>query len=221
MNSKYRAIIFDFDGVIVESADIKTKAYEALFKKYGEDAVKQFKKYNLVQGGLSRYEHFRYFHREILKKDLSLDEEYGLANKYSQMVVKAVIDAPLVSGVLEFLNKYQGNFDYYIASGTPEEELRQIAKIRAISHFFKGIYGSPQTKASIITNILLYSSLRVEDIVMIGDSMTDFEGAITAGIPFIGRVALGQENIFPTSVMKINDFTDVQALNHAIFQQGE
>lgn len=220
MTCKYQAIIFDFDGVIVESADIKTKAYEELFKKNGKNVVEQFVKYNMVHGGLSRYEHFRYFYREILKKDLSQREENMLAENYSQMVVKAVIDAPLVSGVLDFLKKYHGSLDFYIASGTPEDELRKIVRSRAMTHYFKGIFGSPQTKASIINNILLHSSLWAKDVVMIGDSMTDFEGAITAGIPFVGRVAPGLENIFPTSIMKINDFKDAQTLDQALFQQG-
>jgi phosphoglycolate phosphatase-like HAD superfamily hydrolase len=220
MKCKYRTIIFDFDGVIVESAGIKTNAYAELYKEYGHTVVEQVVKYNSVQGGLSRFEHFRYFHQEILKKDLSQKEEIRLAERFSQLVVQAVISAPLVSGVMEFLDTYRKIIDFYIASGTPEEELQRIADIRGIAHYFKGIYGAPQTKASIITNILSHSGLRAEEVLMIGDSMTDYEGAITAGIPFVGRIAPDQENFFPTSIMKIKDFKDKTALHHVLFQQG-
>ena len=173
MICKYRAIIFDFDGVIVESADIKTRAYAQLYKEYGPEVVGKVIEYNIIQGGLSRYEHFRYFHREILKKDLSKEEEMRLAEKFSKLVKKATIDTPFVPGIIEFLDKYNNTIDFYIASGTPEEELRYIVDMRDITHYFKGIYGSPRTKAAIIDNILLFSNLEKKDIVMIGDSMTD------------------------------------------------
>ena len=33
-----RAVVFDFDGVLTESVDIKTRAYARLFKEEGEEA---------------------------------------------------------------------------------------------------------------------------------------------------------------------------------------
>ncbi len=35
----WQAIIFDFDGVIVESGDIKTQAFAELYRSYGEHVV--------------------------------------------------------------------------------------------------------------------------------------------------------------------------------------
>lgn len=221
MKCKYSAIIFDFDGVLVESADIKTKAYAELFKEYGHEVVEQVVQYNLVQGGLSRFEHFRYFYKEILKKSLSEDEEIQLADKFSRLVERAVIQAPWVPGVIDFLTTYADDMDFYIASGTPEEELLRIIEARKIKHYFKGIHGAPKKKASIITNILSESNLEAEEVVMIGDTMTDYEGAMLAGINFIGRVVDTVDSYFPTSIISINDFKDKIALNHALFEPKE
>lgn len=221
MKCKYRTIIFDFDGVLVESADIKTQAYAELFKEYGHDVVEQVVQYNLVQGGLSRFEHFRYIHNEILKRSLTEEEEIQLADRFSLLVERAVIDSPWVPGVIEFLTTYAGVIDFYIASGTPEEELLRIIEARKIKHYFKGIHGAPKTKASIITNILSESNLEAEEVVMIGDTMTDYEGAMSAGIPFIGRVVNTMENFFPPTIVSINDFEDKIALNPALFEPKE
>lgn len=218
MKCKYRTIIFDFDGVLVESADIKTQAYAELYEEYGPKVVEQVTKYNSIHGGLSRFEHFRYFHRNILKKELSQEEETRLAERFSHLVEQEVIAAPWVSGAMEFLDTYTGIIDFYIASGTPEYELQRIVEARKIAHYFKGIYGAPQTKASIIYNILSLSGLRAEDVVMIGDSMTDYEGAMTAGIDFVGRVSNPQDSFFSSSVTKIKDFKDFTILRHALFQ---
>lgn len=221
MKFKYRAIIFDFDGVLVESADIKTKAYVELFKEYGHDVVEQVVQYNLIQGGLSRFEHFRYIYKEILKKSLAEEEEIQLADRFSQLVERAVIAAPWVPGVIDFLTAYADDMDFYIASGTPEEELLRIIEARKIKHYFKGIHGAPKTKASIITNILSESNMQAKEVVMIGDTMTDYEGAMIAGIHFIGRIVNTVESFFPTSIVNINDFKDKIALNHALFEQME
>lgn len=228
MKCKYKAIILDFDGVIVESSDIKTRAYAKLYKEYGPETVEEVVNYSLIQGGLSRSEHFRYFHQNILKKELSRDEEIRLSERFSQLVERAVVDTPYVPGVIEFLDEHVDTIDFYVASGTPEGELRRIIDARDISHYFKHIYGSPQTKAAIITDILIFSNLEKGDILMIGDSMTDYEGAMTVGIPFIGRVSQDQKDLFSAPILEdqrsffhtpvtvIRDFNDKMTLHHAL-----
>ena len=54
-----KAIIFDFDGVIVESMDIKTQAFAHLFRKCSEDIIKKVIQLHLDNGGMSRYEKFK------------------------------------------------------------------------------------------------------------------------------------------------------------------
>ena len=46
-----RGIAFDFDGVLVESVDVKTKAYARLFEEYGEGVVSRVVDYHLTNGG--------------------------------------------------------------------------------------------------------------------------------------------------------------------------
>ena len=40
---EYKMVIWDFDGVIKESIDIKSKAFEKLFKPFGEKVTKRVK----------------------------------------------------------------------------------------------------------------------------------------------------------------------------------
>ena len=49
------AIIFDFDGVLVESVDVKTRAFCDMYSKYGEEIVEKVKEYHLSHGGISRF----------------------------------------------------------------------------------------------------------------------------------------------------------------------
>ena len=45
-----RAIVFDFDGVLVDSVHIKTKAFEKLFKNEEEEKVQQFLAFHKKHG---------------------------------------------------------------------------------------------------------------------------------------------------------------------------
>ena len=69
-----RAILFDFDGVILESVDVKTKAFAELFKDFPEH-VDQIVQYHIDNMGVSRFDKFRYIYRYILKRKLS-DEKF-------------------------------------------------------------------------------------------------------------------------------------------------
>ena len=62
-----KAIIFDFDGVIAESVDVKTEAFKELFKAY-PDKVKAIADFHIDNGGMSRFDKFRHIYKNILKK---------------------------------------------------------------------------------------------------------------------------------------------------------
>src|SRR5688572_16139418 len=95
---RFDAIVFDFDGVLVESVDVKTKAFAALYDGYGSEVVSKVMQWHLAHGGVSRYEKFRHFHRAFLSKELSAEEEKSLGERFSALVEKAVIEAPWVPG---------------------------------------------------------------------------------------------------------------------------
>ena len=50
-----KIIFFDFDGVIVESVDIKTKAFAMLFEHEGRDIANRVIDYHLKNSGVSRF----------------------------------------------------------------------------------------------------------------------------------------------------------------------
>ena len=46
MHCRYNAIVFDFDGTLVQSNEIKTLAFGELYKEHGEKIVQQIMAYN-------------------------------------------------------------------------------------------------------------------------------------------------------------------------------
>lgn len=180
------AIIFDFDGIILESAEIKTDAFKELFSEYPEK-IQEIIDYHLLNAGISRYVKFKNIYEHILGKELSKEKETKLAQRFSQISLEKVLNASFVSGAREFLDKNKGRYQFFIASGTPESELRNIVHLRQLGGYFKEVRGSPAEKADIINQIMKTYHFTAEEVVYVGDSCSDRIAAEKARIVFIEK----------------------------------
>lgn len=206
----YDAIVFDFDGVLAQSVDVKTRAFADLYREHGPAVVEQVVAWHLANGGVSRYEKFRHFHRAFLGQALPAEEEVRLGERFSALVEAAVIAAPPVPGSMEFLVAYHDRLPLLVASGTPEDELLRIIEQRGMAHFFAAVAGSPRTKATILLDFAAHLELDPARILMIGDAMTDHDGAVAAGTAFLG-IAPPYDNPFPPAVPVLPDLTGLAA----------
>src|SRR3990167_3679020 len=137
-NFDWQAIIFDFDGVVVESGKIKTQAFAELYRPYGEDIVARVVQFHNQNGGLSRYRKFRHFQEYYLNKPpLTEEEEKELDIRFSELVVEAVIAAEPVPGAVELIRQQAAKIPLFVASGTPEIELKVIVERRGLTPYFK------------------------------------------------------------------------------------
>ena len=144
---RYKHIIFDFDGVLAETNEIRFEGFMSLFEDYPKSGLQRLTPYLRENGGLSRYEKIRYFLEEIRHEKISFDRVQVLARQYSELVTQKVIAAPPVEGSLEFLNSQRSNYDFAVVSSSDEEELKKVCRLRGIDHFFARIFGSPSSKA--------------------------------------------------------------------------
>ncbi|MDP1549382.1 MAG: HAD hydrolase-like protein, partial [Nitrosomonas sp.] len=150
-NFDWQAIIFDFDGVVVESGKIKTQAFAELYHPYGEDIVTAVVQFHTQNGGMSRYRKFRHFHEHFLSKPpLTEVEEKQLDIRFSELVVEAVIAAEAVPGAVELIRQQSGKIPLFVASGTPETELKVIVERRGLAPYFTEVRGAPALKKTII-----------------------------------------------------------------------
>ena len=190
-----KAIVFDFDGVILESVDIKTRAFKELFKDYPEH-LERIVSLHLENTGMSRFEKFKIIFRDYLGRPADDGELKGLGEEFSRFVYREILDCPFVPGAYEFLERHLDQYEMFVASGTPQDEMRDIVNQRKLGKFFRGIYGSPLTKGEILQRILMEHQLGPLEVVFIGDAINDFRGAREAHVPFIGRVPSKQSNPF-------------------------
>lgn len=208
---QFDAVVFDFDGVLVESVDVKTRAFAALYEQHGADVVKRVVEWHLAHGGVSRFEKFRHFHQTFLGRALAPAEEAELGRCFSALVEEAVIAAAWLPGAREFLDGWHARLPLFVASGTPEEELLRIIERRGMAHYFAGVAGAPRRKSAILRDFLAHSGAAPARLLMVGDAMTDFDGATEVGVSFLGIAPAGA-NPFPTGVPVLPDLNGLAAL---------
>ncbi|MBI4432067.1 MAG: HAD family hydrolase [Candidatus Omnitrophica bacterium] len=182
---KYDALIFDFDGVLVDSEAIKVKAFEELYAPYGRDITQKAVEYHLQNFGVSRFLKFQHCHKVFLNKELTPSEESAMGSRFSRLVEDEVARAPWMAGADAFLAGHHQLLPLHVASGTPEGELRRIISKRGMDKYFHSVYGVPAKKHEIISRILRENGYSAGRVLMIGDSMADWEGAHLAGVDFV------------------------------------
>lgn len=177
-------VFFDFDGVLVDSVPIKTKAYQEIFKPFGNDAVKLITEYHIANGGIDRYKKIEYVLNK-LGKDIKFVNR--LANEFATLVKDLVIQSESIPGMIELAVSLKRNgIPAYIVSGTPEIELTSIVESRNWQHHFKGVYGSPRTKVQIVDSIFEEHKYNRKKSIFIGDATTDYNTALQCGVWYIG-----------------------------------
>ena len=182
-----QVVVLDFDGVLVESADVKTEAFAKLFPAHPtyHDAIRR---YHLRHAGISRHVKIRHIVTAILGEPADERRFEDLAERFRVLVEEQVADAPVVRGAREFLRAAQGRYHLYIASGTPEPELRRLAGRHGFSSSFVEVYGSPTTKPTLLRRIAAAEAVPAQAMVMVGDGESDRDAADETGVPFAARV---------------------------------
>lgn len=191
-----KAFIFDFDGVLVESIDIKTSAFRKLFESEGTELTQKIVQFHTTHSGVSRFDKFRFIYKEILKRELTDAMSAQLCERFSQLVMKEVIAAAYVSGSLEFIKMHMRHFRLFVCSATPEDEIRKIVECRKMSFYFNGVYGSPAQKSEIVGRILQENKLKNSEVVYVGDAISDYRAATDHSVCFIARIYKDNEALF-------------------------
>ena len=185
--SDYSSLIFDCDGVVLNSNNVKTQAFRKVCTQYSQQATDELIKYHQENGGISRYVKFKYFLDQILPK-YSLSKEIPAIEKlledYSQEAYSGLLNSSIAKGLKELRKKFTYQ-KWFIISGGDQSELRQLFEERRLSKFFNGgIFGSPDTKEEIIKREIQESNL-TNPILFLGDSRADHLAAKAYGIDFI------------------------------------
>jgi phosphoglycolate phosphatase-like HAD superfamily hydrolase len=206
-----KAVIFDFDGVIVESLDIKTSAFGELFASRGDGLSERVVEYHLRNSGVSRYDKIKHVYSEMIGETLDEETFEKECRRFSSIVKDQVVKAPFVAGAESFLRDNSGSYRFFVCSATPIEELRDIIRLKGLDNVFEEVNGSPRPKHRIVSDILCSTGLSPAEAVYIGDAMSDLEAAERNNVLFIGRNTSDKPGLFKgCSCRTIDDLRELE-----------
>jgi phosphoglycolate phosphatase-like HAD superfamily hydrolase len=184
---KLSAVVFDCDGVLIESNAVKTLAFGQTVAEFGQKAMDQLMDYHRKHGGISRFKKFEWFYREVVQAPLSDETMAALCERFTALCIHSVLDAPMVAGARQSLNLLHHRLPMFVASGTPEKELREVLTKKGLARYFKGISGTPPEKKTLLARIITENNLNAIEVLMVGDAAADMEAARYSDTLFYGR----------------------------------
>lgn len=181
-----QVVILDFDGVVIESNNIKDEVFDELFRRFPEhyEAAMQ---YHRTHVSVSRFQKFDYLLGQMGRTgDEALKRE--LLEAFSTRTLEKLKSVAFVNGAIDFLKTIQGCLPLYLASVTPIHDLEMILDHHRLRSYFTGVYGCPPwTKIDAVYDILARENCMGSEAVLVGDSYGDQRTAQETGVHFIAR----------------------------------
>lgn len=187
MTFSTKSLVFDCDGVLLNSNLVKTQAFYRTALPYGSGVAKDLIDYHTVNGGVSRYKKLAFF-REFLLPHITpnslLPDLDSLLFYYAKTVRRGLLTCDVAEGLFE-LRELTAGIPWMIVSGSDQSELREVLSERGLDHLFDaGIFGSPDTKDEILARELSSGNIQ-KPALFFGDSQYDYQAASRAGLDFI------------------------------------
>lgn len=185
-----KVVVWDFDGVIFDSMHLKCEGFKALFKRAGcadEGALRVFETYHYENGGISRFDKIDHFYRHILKQPLEAPQIDALVLDYGHIISKNLFCKDHLNvEVLDFIQKHHKQYTFHIASAALHNELQILCAFLGLKPYFRSIEGSPPSKAKVLAKLIQNYGYRSDEMLLIGDSKSDYESALANHIAFLG-----------------------------------
>jgi len=175
-----KVIVFDFDGTLVDSNQLK---YNAFFELFPSDSLHKEIITDVLDEFLekSRYVILREILKRINRKTINEDDldyrVHASAKKYNDIVVDGAKRCKEKPGAKEVLESLSKRYNLYLSSTTPETSLKDIVKHRNWEGFFCDIFGYPNDKTSVLFDIIKRESINPGDLLVVGDGKSDIDSA--------------------------------------------
>lgn len=183
---RYKTLVFDCDGVVLNSNQLKTEAYYRVAVNYGanHEQAQALVDYHVRLGGISRFIKFRYFLHEIMHQPVTDDAMAILLESFAEEIHRELLTCEIAPGLLE-LREHTRDARWMLVSGGDQAELRSLFIERGIDVLFDaGIFGSPDNKDVILERESDNGNL-AKPAIFFGDSQYDHEASGRAGLDFV------------------------------------
>jgi phosphoglycolate phosphatase-like HAD superfamily hydrolase len=181
---QYRTLVFDCDGVILDSNAVRAQAFFNAALPYGEQHAAALREYHILHGGVSRYVKFEVLLRDMVGVPVTDEAMQALLHAFTTEATIGLLQCEIAPGLKE-VREATPQANWILVSGADQQELRNVFAQRGIAEWFNGgIFGSPLDKDQILERELASANCRKPGL-FFGDSRYDHQAASRAGLDFI------------------------------------
>lgn len=181
--NSYKTLVFDCDGVVLDSNKVKTAAFYQAALPYGAAAAQSLVDYHVARGGVSRYTKFDWFLANVTG-NMAGPNRQELLEAYSTHVRLGLLNCEVAHGLGQ-LRQYTCDANWLIVSGGDQQELREVFALRGLAELFNGgIFGSPDSKEEILMRELTNNNIHIPAL-FLGDSRYDHVAANNSKLDFV------------------------------------
>ena len=183
---KKNLFVFDFDGVVLDSVDVKGEVFYQIYEPYGEGIASAAKLHHLKNGGVPRNKKFKYLHSKLLNYQLCDEELSFLSGQFSRLALQKLEYVDEIPGIRFFLEYLKlAAKKCTINSASPTDDLTHILTQRNLIKYFCSIFGSEDSKPENLRAMQKKFDLLPNDFIFFGDTKSDKDAAQAVGIDFI------------------------------------
>jgi phosphoglycolate phosphatase len=181
-----KCVVFDFDGTLVGSNEIKRRTFYEVTKNLVDADILLDKILSSPDSG-DRYDIF-----DTLIIELKLDREVfvsasKLSDSYTQICEYEISRAPEIKGAVKTIKELRSlGVKIFISSATPQITLQKIIDMRGWKEMIDMALGSPDSKIDHLQTILTENKYSISEVVYVGDSEIDRDAALLVGCRFVG-----------------------------------
>ncbi len=187
----YARVVFDCDGVILDSNRLKSDAMGEALEGEPRERRQEFVEWHSANGGISRYVKFAHYFEKMHPVPDAKERTRAAIERYAGLVQQGLLacnELPGLRPLLERLN--DAGVACFVNSGGDEEEVRVALAARGLASFFAGIFGSPATKPDNMRRIANIDKSMPG--LFLGDARSDHAAASAAGFDFVFIAAFSE-----------------------------
>jgi len=210
-----RAVIFDIDGTLVDSVDLHAEAWHEAFKHFGHEISTRAIRTQIGKGGDKLLPTFL-SQSEVEEKGEKIEEFRG--KLFMREYMSRVKPFPEVRELFEKL-KSSGK-KIALASSADKAQLKKLKEIANIADLVDCDTSADDAESSKPDPDIFEAAIRClrpippEDMIVVGDTPYDVEGALEAGLRTIGVLSGGFEEGLLRSAGCVEVYRDPSHLLH-------